>query len=126
MVIAGIRFAYLKNKKIPDAKILKKHVIDLLEGRGLNQADNLKSKGLASSINERSLRIGGVAYNADTLINNSGNHILRIRSTLSKNPLNVFAASGYENNVRIYRDGTIDIIGSGKTLPSITTRNEVV
>jgi len=43
-VIAGIRFAYLRNKKIPDAKILKRHVIDLLEGRGLTQAENLKAK----------------------------------------------------------------------------------
>ena len=58
MVIAGIRFAYLKNKRIPDVKILKKRVIDMLEGRGLHQDTNLRAKGLASSINEHSLNIG--------------------------------------------------------------------
>jgi len=59
-------------------------------------------------------------------MNNSGNQVLRIRSGLRKNPLNVFAAPGYEGSVRIYKDGTIDIIGNSKSIPSITTRNEVV
>lgn len=44
MIIAGIRFAYIKNNRIPDARILKKHVLDMLEGRGLHEAENLKAK----------------------------------------------------------------------------------
>ena len=98
----------------------------MLEGRGLHESTNVRARGLASSINDRSLNIGGTAYAADSMVNNSGQQVLRIRSRLNKNPLNVFAGPGYENNVRIYRDGTIDIIGGTKSIPSITTRNQVV